>query len=295
MKKIMTSFIKTALVLMPFTLSAQTYVTPYGGITLQGVGNTEQTGTAHKRGKNNEFGTDFDLHVKVKGESKSTVGSTYGFTYGNMWNKNGKVNFGFETDIFHNSASHKSNLSNPDTEEVTIVRGPNADSVRYLVEEHYGAGHHKFENTMTKNSWNAAANLVLSYDFSRNVSVNGGLGIGFSAVTLKDATSFQSSPAPADPGYETTKDNGGGIVNHFNSQSTASNSLIFSQFRLGTKVQLVKNVALRIDARGMYMGESKYVFGSTIYSDHAPTNNWTYTIDPNLTYTITLGLCVNLK
>ncbi|MBM3918617.1 MAG: hypothetical protein FJ344_03815 [Sphingomonadales bacterium] len=296
MKKMMSSFIKMAFVLMPFSLSAQTYITPFGGITLQGVGNTEQTGTAHKRGINNEFDTDFDLHVKVKGESKSTVGYTYGFTYGNMWNKSGrKLNFGFETDIFHNSASHKSKLSNPNTEEVTILRGLNGDSVHHLVEEHYGAGHHKFENTMTMNSWNAAANLVLSYDFSTKFSVNCGLGIGFSAVTLKEAKSLQSSPAPADPGYETTKDNGGGIVNHFNSQSNASNSLMFSQFRLGTKVQLVKNIALKIDARTMYMGESKYVFGSTKYSDHAPTDNWTYTINPNLIHTITLGLCVNLK
>lgn len=285
-----------ALILLPFSLSAQTYIIPYGGVNLQGVSNVEQTGTAHKRGINNEFETDFDLHVKVRGESKSTLGYTYGFTYGSVWSKSGrKLNPGFEVDIFHNSASHKSILSNPNTEEVTILAGSNANDVHDLVEEHYGAGHHKFSNTMTKNSWNAATNLTLSYDFSTKISVNGGLGIGFSAVRLKEAKSFQSSPAPADPGYETTNDNGGGIVNHFNSQPNASNSLMFSQLRLGTKIQLINNVTLRLDARGIYAGESKFVFGSTQYSDHAPTDNWTYTIDRSLIYIINLGLSVNIN
>jgi hypothetical protein len=65
------------------------------------------------------------------------------------------------------------------------VVGPNGDSVLAFVEEHYGAGHHKFSNTMTMNSWNAAANLTLSYDFSSKISVNGALGVGFTAATLK--------------------------------------------------------------------------------------------------------------
>ena len=298
------TLIKMAFVLVPFSLFAQnnvttsmsTYITPYGGLVLQGVINTEQTGTAHKRGNYNMFGTDFDLQVKVKGERKSTMGYTYGLTYGSLWNKEGrKLNPGFEIDLFHNNASHKSKLSNPSTEEVTNVFGPNRDSVLALIKEHYDAGHHKFSNTMTMNSWNAAANLTLSYNFSSKISINGALGVGFTAAKLKKAESLQSSPAPVDPGYETTTDNGGGLVNHFNSQPNASNNLMFGQFRLGTKIQLMKNLALRIDARGMFMGESNFIFGSTKYTDHAPTDNWTYMIDKSVTYMITTGLCVYLK
>lgn len=296
------TLIKMTFVLVPFSLSAQdhvtsvsTYIAPYGGATFQGVTNVEQTGTAHKRGSYNEFGTDFDLQVQVKGKSKSTMGYTYGFTYGNVWNKKGrKWNPGFEIDIFHNNAPHKSELSNPNTEEVSNLVGPNGNSVLAFVEEHYGAGHHKFSNTMTMESWNAAANLTLWHDFSPKFSVNGGLGAGFTAVTLKEAESLQSSPAPADPGYETTREKGGGIVNHFNSQPNASHNLMFGQFRLSSKFQLVQNVALRMDARGMYGGESTFIFGSTKYIDHAPTDNWTYAIDRGVTYTITLGLCVYL-
>lgn len=295
MNKFIKILFKMTLVLLPCSLSAQTYIIPYGGLTLQGVSNVEQTGTAHKRGINNEFDTDFDLHVKVAGESKSTVGYTYGFTYGSMWSKSGrKLNPGFEIDIFHNSTSHESKLSNQNNEEVTILAGSNANAVHALVEEHYGAGHHKFSNTMTMNSWNAATNFTLSYDFSTKISVNSGLGIGFSAVKLREAKSFQSSPAPADPGYETTNDNGGGIVNHFNSQPDASNNLMIGQFRLGAKIQLAQKVALQIDARGMYRNKGNFIFGSTKYKDHAPTDNWTYMINRGVTYMLTAGLCISL-
>ena len=99
-----------ALVLVPFSLLAQdkasttsTYITPYAGVMMQGVTNTEQTGTAHLRGNNiniNFFRTDFDLKVRVTGESESTTGNTYGFTYGNIWKKDGrKINLGFEIDF----------------------------------------------------------------------------------------------------------------------------------------------------------------------------------------------------
>ena len=298
----MRNFIGLVFVLAPFLLSAQdngtnmsTYLSPYAGVTFQGVVNTKQTGTAHLRGNFNVFSTDFDLQVIVTGESASTMGYTYGFTYGSVWKKEGrKLNPGFEIDVFQNSSAHESKLSNPNTEVVANVVGPNRDSVLGLVGQYYGAGKHTFSNTMTMNSWNAAVNLTLSYDFSSKISVNGALGAGFTAVTLKNGVSLQSGPAPADPGFEATTDNGGGVVNHFNSQPNASDNLMFGLLRLGTKIELVENVALRIDARGMYMGESTFVFGSTVYTDHAPTDNWTYMIDKGITYAITVGLRVSL-
>ena len=298
----MRNFIGLVFVLAPFLLSAQdngtnmsTYLSPYAGVTFQGVVNTKQTGTAHLRGNFNVFSTDFDLQVIVTGESASTMGYTYGFTYGSVWKKEGrKLNPGFEIDVFQNSSAHESKLSNPNTEVVANVVGPNRDSVLSLVGQYYGAGKHTFSNTMTMNSWNAAVNLTLSYDFSSKISVNGALGAGFTAVTLKNGVSLQSGPAPADPGFEAATDNGGGVVNHFNSQPNASDNLMFGLLRLGTKIELVENVALRIDARGMYMGESTFVFGSTVYTDHAPTDNWTYMIDKGITYAITVGLRVSL-
>jgi hypothetical protein len=298
----MKNFIRMAFVFAPFFLSAQdkgtimsTYISPYAGVTFQRVVNTEQTGTVHKLGNYNSFYTDFDLQVKVKGKTKSTMGYTYGLTYGSVWNKEGrKLNPGFEIDIFHNNALHKSELSNPNNQEVTNVVGANRDSVVAFVEEHYGAGHHKFSNIMTMNSWNAAANLTLSYHFSSKISVCGALGVGFAAITLKEAESLQVSPASSIPGYETTSDNGGGPVNHFNSQPDASNNLMIGQFRLGAKIQLAQKVALQIDASGMYREKGNFIFGSTKYKDHAPTDNWTYMINRGVTDMLTAGLCISL-
>jgi|GEM_PF-3433939 len=298
----MKNFILTAFAFVPFMLSAQdkgtkmsTYMTPFAGVTFQGEVNTEQTGTAHKQGHFNIYETDFDLQVSVKGLSESTLGFTYGLTYGSVWNKEGrKLSPGFEIDLFHTTTSHASVLSNPLNEEVTDIVGANGDSVVAVVDEHYKAGHHTFSNTMTKNSWNAAANLTLSYDISSKISVNGALGVGFSAVTLKEAESLQVSPASANADYETTNENGGGLVNHFNSQPNASNNLMISQFRLGTKIQMAQKVALKIDARGIFQEKGSFTFGSTQYTDHAPTDNWIYMMDGGVSYMLTAGVCISL-
>lgn len=295
-------FIKMALVLAPFSLLAQdkasttsTYITPYAGVMMQGTANTEQTGTAHLRGNYNYFRTDFDLKVRVTGESESTTGNTYGFTYGNIWKKDGrKINLGFEIDFFQNSSSHSSKLSNPNTQVAANIVGQNQDSVLSLVNAAFAAGQHRFENSMTMNSLNAATNLIFSYDVSTDISINGGLGVGFSAITMKDAKSFQSNPASANASYEMTTENGGGIVNHYNSQSIATDNVMFTQFRIGSKYQVVQNVGIRFDVRAMSVGESTFNFGSTKYLDHAPTDNWMYMIGQNTAYTITLGLCVNM-
>lgn len=272
-----------------------TYISPYAGLIFQGSLETEQIGVAHKRGDFNAFDTDFDLLVDVKGNSKNATGYAFGLTYGSIWKKNDrKWNPGLEFDLFYTNSDHKSELANPSTEEVVNMNGVNQDSVIEFVEEHYGAGHHTFSNTMTIATWNAAVNLTLAYSISPKVSINSGLGLGFSAMTLGNAESRQTGPAPANPGYETTNDNGGGPVNHFNNQTKASSNLMFVQFRLGTKIQLNRKVALSIDARGIYRGESEFTFGSTKYTDHAPTDNWKYLTGKGVGVVLTTGLIIFL-
>lgn len=295
----MKKFILCALVFGPLMASAQnkstviqTYISPYTGVTFQGKMNTEQTGTAHKLGHFNAFETDFDLKVKVQGNSNSTLGYTYGLTFGSVWKKEGrKLNPGFEIDLFNITSTHESKLTNPQNEVVANLVGPNEDSVIEFVAEHYGAGLHQFSNTMKMNSWNAAVNFTLSYDLSTKISVNGAVGLGFAAVSFKDAESWQVSPASANSDYEMS---GGSPVNHFNSQPDASANLMISKFRLGTKIKLSKNIAIQIDACGIYQGKGDFNFGSTKYIDHAPTDNWKYSINGGTSYQLTTGLCINL-
>ena len=295
----MKKFIFCAFVFAPILASAQnkstvmeTYISPYAGMAIQEKMNTEQTGTAHKLGHFNEFDTDFDLKVKVQGNSKSTVGYTYGLTFGSVWKKEGrKFNPGFEIDLFNITSTHESKLTNPQNEVVANLVGPNGDSVIEFVDEHYGAGLHQFSNTMKMNSWNAAVNFTLSYDLSSKISINGALGFGFAAVSLKDAESLQASPASANSSYEMS---GGSPVNHFNSQTDASANLMISKFRVGAKIKLSKKIALQFDASGVTQGKGDFNFGSTKYIDHAPTDNWKYSINGGTSYQLTTGLCINL-
>lgn len=289
---------KLALVLTPFTMVAQdngvkavSYINPYAGGVYTGSVKTEQLGTAHKRGNYNAFSTDFDLNVDVDGTSETSTGYTFGVSYGTIWTKKDRVlNTGIELDIFNTRSAHSSILANPMNEEISNVVGPNKDSVEAFVEEHYGAGLHRFSNKMTMSSWNAAGNVVFAITASPRVSFNTAFGLGFSALTLKNAESLQISPANAIPGYETTIDNGGGAVNHFNTNTTASKNLLFGQLRFGTRIQASAKTAVSIDVRGTYRGAGEFTFGSTKYTDHAPTDNWNYIIGRHANLMFTAGL-----
>lgn len=289
---------KVALMLAPVSMFAQdngvkavSYINPYAGGIYTGAVNTEQNGVAHKRGNYNAFNTDFDLNVRVVGESETSTGYTVGLTYGTIWTKKDRVlNTGIELDVFNTRSSHQSLLINTSDETISNVVGPNADSVADFVKDHYAAGEHRFSNTMVMSSWNAAANLVFAVTLSPRVTFNAGMGLGFSAITLKDAESLQISPANAIPGFETTIDNGGGAVNHFNTRTTASKNLMFGQFRLGTRIAVNPKLAVSIDLRGTYRGDADFTFGSTKYTDHAPTDHWNYTIGRHANMMFTGGL-----
>ena len=79
-----------------------------------------------------------------------------------------------------------------------------------------------------------------------------------------------------------------------NSQPDASTNLMISKFRIGAKIKLFKKIALQIDASGITQGKGNFNFGSTKYTDHAPTDNWNYSINGGTTYQFTTGLCVTL-
>lgn len=272
-------------------VKAVSYINPYAGGVYTGVVTTEQNGVAHKRGNYNAFNTDFDLNVRVVGESETATGYTVGLTYGTIWTKKDRqLNTGIELDVFNTRSTHNSLLVNPADQIVSNVVGPNADSVTDFVKHHYGAGEHRFSNVMVMSSWNAAGNLVFAVTLSPRVTFNSAMGLGFSAITLKDAESLQVSPADAIPGFETTIDNGGGAVNHFNTNNTASKNLMFGQFRLGTRISVNPKLAVSIDLRGTYRGAGEFTFGSTKYSDHAPTDNWNYTIGRHANMMLTAGL-----
>lgn len=288
--------------MLPISLLAQSdaqknnsYIQVYGGLGMQGSAKTTQTGVAHKRGDYNAFDTDFDLHVNVDG--KTDVSSYYstGLVFGHSFIKEDRLfNPGFEIDFSRAHGKQAGNLVNAFDEEVHNINGPNSAQVLALVEEEYGAGHHSFYNKMDMSALNLAGNFTLTTNINKKMQAYGGIGFGLSGVTLSDAKSLQTSPANAVAGYETTTDNGGGLVNHFNGGNKAQANLTFFQARFGAKASFTKKISLIVDIRGYYRGKADFNFGSTRYSDHAPTDHWVYSMNNGKGILLSAGLNVTL-
>ena len=288
-------FLSGIIVAQTNDVQSETYIQLYGGWGFQGPVKTEQIGLVHKRGDFNEFDTDFELHVKVNGKSNFTNFYTTGIVMGHSWRKNErKWDPGVELDISRSYGKHIGTLVNQEDQEVRNINGANGIDVVELIKEYYGAGRHNFSNTMNMETWNVAGSFTLNVRINPKTSIYTGLGVGFSSVLFSDAQSLQTNPAHHPPGYETTNDNGGGPVNHFNGQPKASSILMYGQLRLGTKIDLSKRFAFLIDTRVFYRGKSDFTFGSTQYNDHAPTNHWKYSISNTTGIMLNVGVFFSL-
>lgn len=293
---------KTVSLILPSVFLAQSldsqsesYIQIYGGWGIQEPVNTEQIGVAHKRGDFNEFDTDFDLQVKVNGKSDFANYYTTGMVLGHVWKKSERNwSPGFELDLSRTFGKYNSTLVNQKDQEVNNINGNNGADVTAFVQEYYGAGRHNFSNTMKMETWNVAGNFALTYSINPKISIYTGVGFGFSNVLFKDAESLQTSPAQSPPGYETTTDNGGGAVNHFNGQPNASSMLFFGQARLGTKIDISKKVAFIVDTRAFYRGTGDFTFGSTQYTDHAPTDHWKFSTSRGIGMMVNIGVMLSL-
>jgi opacity protein-like surface antigen len=284
--------------LLPISLFAQddvyktgSYIQVYGGLGMQGSSKTKQTGVAYRRGNYNVFDTDFDLLVKLNG--KTDVSSYYstGVVFGHSFIKKDRLfNPGFEIDLSWANGKQTGTLVNKLDQQVNNINGPNRAQVLALIEEEYGAGHHSFYNEMDMSALNVAANFIVSTKINKMMQAYGGIGLGLSGVTLSDAQSLQTSPANAAVGYETTTDNGGGLVTHFNSGPKAKDNLTFFQARFGAKAMITDHISFLIDMRAYYRGKADFTFGSTRYSDHAPTSNWDYRMNNNKGIMLSAGL-----
>ena len=65
---------------------------------------------------------------------------------------------------------------------------------------------------------------------------------------------------------------------------------MFGQFRMGTRIMVTSKTSVNVDLRGTYRGAGEFTFGSTKYTDHAPTDNWNYTIGRHANMMLTAGL-----
>jgi opacity protein-like surface antigen len=93
-----------------------------------------------------------------------------------------------------------------------------------------------------------------------------GGGIGSAVLSISGAKALQV--APAEPG-----------VNHFNSNSSNSDSAFAAQGKVGFSFDLTSNFSVFAEYRGLYIADTSYSFGSTVYPGHPATSNWRIEMD----------------
>lgn len=88
-----------------------------------------------------------------------------------------------------------------------------------------------------------------------------GVGIGAAVVSVSGASAIQVSPMEAG-------------INHYNS-NTSDKALAFAaQPKIGVSYDLSSRTRLFAEYRFLYLSQTNYTFGSTVYSTHAPTSPW---------------------
>lgn len=123
---------------------------------------------------------------------------------------------------------------------------------------------HLFLDSFPMNTGVLLVNALLHFDtlnMSKFHPYAGG-GIGTAILSITNATSTQLSPA--EPG-----------INHFNLNANASNWTFAAQAKAGLQYDVAEHWRIFAEYRFLFLAPTYYNFGSTQYSNHIPTTNWT--------------------
>lgn len=108
-----------------------------------------------------------------------------------------------------------------------------------------------------------------------------GGGIGGAVLSVSGADSFQQTPPEPD-------------VNHFNSETDASADAFAAQVKAGIDVTLTNHFSLFAEYRYLFIGPTRFNFGSTVYPGHVATSPWSVNVD-SMHYNLgTVGIKFNV-
>lgn len=93
------------------------------------------------------------------------------------------------------------------------------------------------------------------------------VGVGPALVSNTGARAIQINPA--EPG-----------VNHFNSKRSDKAATFATQAKLGANYDLDAKLKLYAEYRLLYLAETNYTLGSTIFAGHAETSAWHVRVEP---------------
>lgn len=106
----------------------------------------------------------------------------------------------------------------------------------------------------------ANAVFTLQTPYSDRVFPYAGVGVGVAFVSIKGSDSAN----PSEPG-----------INHFNSDSNASDTAFAMQLKVGLKGRISQRLSLFTEYRYLSIDSTRYTFGSTDYPGlHLPTTSW---------------------
>lgn len=127
---------------------------------------------------------------------------------------------------------------------------------------------HDFDVTYPMSSGVFLTNAVLNFNSMTTSRFHPyvGAGIGAAVVSIKNAYSLQG--APSEPN-----------VNHYNSDPNDKDATFAAQGKVGVDYDLSLNTSLFIEYRGLYLADTDYTFGSTVYPTHVATSSWGLKLD----------------
>ena len=94
-----------------------------------------------------------------------------------------------------------------------------------------------------------------------------GVGIGSAVSSISNASSLQTSPPELG-------------VNHYNADTNDSALAFAVQPKVGVHFDVNPRVSVFAEYRYLYLSQTNYTFGSTVYPTHAPTSPWQVSLKP---------------
>ncbi len=107
------------------------------------------------------------------------------------------------------------------------------------------------------------ANAVANFDLSNVNRVHPYVGAGIGAAVLSISGADSTQVAPPEGG-----------VNHYNGNPSDKDATFAAQVKAGLNFDVTSNVNIFAEYRWLYVSNSDYRFGSTVYPAHVPTSPW---------------------
>jgi len=206
----------------------------------------------------NQYGTAFftegsggPLAVNAFGHTNSRnvgiIGGNMGYQWGN---------------IFLNSLNNQANLS-PAIELEGYYIGKSSFTGHDINNDTTRLPEHDFLVTYPMSTGVFLANTVLNFNSANNAKWRPyvGAGIGGAILSISHANSLQTAPLEAD-------------VNHYNGNPNDKAAAFTAQTKVGLNFAFSEHISLFAEYRWLYIADTNFTFGSTVYPTHAPTSSW---------------------